>query len=143
MIRMKRMILGLLGAALLAACGGGSGSLAVRDAWARPAEQGQNSAVYFVIENPGAADTLLGVSSDAAEAVEMHRSVMADDGTMKMEHQKSVSVPAKGSLEFKPGSYHVMLIGLKQPLKVGDTFQATLHFQNGGDIPLEVTVRQP
>ncbi|RMF42189.1 MAG: copper chaperone PCu(A)C [Anaerolineae bacterium] len=142
---MKRNVLvfGLLTMMLLAACGGQSGTLTVHDAWARPAEQGQNSAVYFVIENPAAADTLQGVSSDVAEAVEMHRSVMADDGTMRMEHQMSVPVPAKGSLEFKPGGYHVMLINLKQPLAVGDTFQVVLHLQNAGDIPVEVTVHQP
>ncbi|GAB4523399.1 MAG: hypothetical protein Fur0018_06170 [Anaerolineales bacterium] len=142
---MKRidLVFGLFITILLAACGGNNASPTVRDAWARPADSGQNSAVYFVIENPGAADTLTGVSGDVAEAVEMHRSVMADDGTMKMEHQMSIPVPAKGSLEFKPGGYHVMLITLKRTLAVGDTFQVVLHFQNTGDIPIEVTVRQP
>ncbi len=140
---MKRFFLfSLLSALLLAACGG-SAPLGVREIWARPAESGQNSAIYFTIENPGPEDVLLGVSSDVAEAVEMHRSMMDDNGAMTMQQQTEVSIPAKGTLEFKPGGYHVMLINLKQSLAAGDTFRAVLHFQNAGDIPVEVTVQQP
>jgi len=132
----------LFGVLLLAACGG-SAPLSIREAWARPAESGQNSAIYFTIENPGPEDVLLGVSSEAAEAVEMHRSMMNDTGAMTMQQQTEVRIPARDALEFKPGGYHVMLINLKQPLAAGDTFRAVLHFQNAGDISVEVTVQQP
>ncbi len=141
---MKRITLFtvLILALILTACGGG-GALNVQNVWARPGVSGQNSAVYFVIDNPGPADTLLDAKSDVADAVELHKSEMGENGEMKMIHQENIPVPAKGQLEFKPGSFHVMLIGLKHDLNPGDTFQVTLHFENAGDITLDVPVKQP
>ncbi|HEB64165.1 MAG TPA: copper chaperone PCu(A)C [Chloroflexi bacterium] len=128
---------------VLTACGG-SKSLTVQNVWARPGVGGQNSAVYFVIDNPGGqADNLLDASSDIADAVELHKSEMGDNGEMKMIHQEKIPVPAKGQVEFKPGGFHVMLIGLKRDLNPGDTFQVTLHFEKAGDITLDVPVKQP
>ena len=45
-----------------------------------------------------------------------------------------VVVPAKGKLEFKPGGYHVMLIGLKETLSEGKTFTLILHFKRAGKV---------
>ena len=59
---------------------------------------------------------------------------------MEMIKQESVVLPADGEVEFKPGSYHVMLIGLKQDLKAGDEITLTLHFKNHEDITLTVPV---
>lgn len=127
-------------AALLAACGpAGNRSLQVTDVWARPGLADGNSAIFFTIDNPGANDVLLSASSDVANAVELHKTSM-QDGVMKMEHQMSVSVPG-GETGFKPGGLHVMLIGLKNDLKAGDTFNVTLVFQSAGEQTLMVTVK--
>jgi copper(I)-binding protein len=128
---------------LLAACGDTRGqSLQVKNLWARPGLAQGNSAIYFVIDNPTAVeDSLLSVSSDVAEAVEMHMTMM-QDGNMQMIPQKEVPVPL-GKTEFKPGGFHVMLIGLKYDLKPGDTFNITLNFKSAGEKPLEVTVGEP
>ncbi len=125
---------------LLAACGAaGSGELQVNDVWARPGLAGGNSAIFFVVINPGEADLLLSASSQAAEAVELHQTIM-QDGNMQMVHQMNVPVPT-GETVFKPGGLHVMLIGLKGDLKAGDTFPVTLVFEKAGEKTLTVTVR--
>jgi copper(I)-binding protein len=127
-------------AVVLAACAAsGSGELQVNDVWARPGLAGGNGAIFFVIDNPGAADLLLSASSDVAEAVELHKTVMQDDN-MQMVQQMNVPVPT-GETIFKPGDLHVMLIGLKNDLKAGDTFSITLNFERAGERTLTVTVK--
>jgi copper(I)-binding protein len=129
-------------ALLLSACGAaGSGELGVNDVWARPGLAEGNSAVFFVIDNPGAEDFLLSASSDVAGAVELHKTIM-EDGNMKMVHQMNVPVPT-GETAFKPGDLHVMLIGLKDELKPGDTFTLALSFETAGEQILSVMVREP
>ena len=138
-----RFLIGLFAlAAMLAACGpAGDQTLQVSDVWARPGLADGNSAVFFKIDNSGAEDTLLSASSDVAGAVELHKTSM-QEGVMKMEHQMSVPVPT-GKTEFKPGDLHVMLIGLTDDLQADDTFSVSLNFENAGEKPLEVIVREP
>lgn len=132
----------LLILAVLAACT--PARLTVQDAWARPAASGGPGAVYFVIDNPTTqGDALLSARSEAAEAVELHISSMDSSGVMSMHPQHEVGVPARGTLEFQPGGYHVMLINLLQDLNPGDSFQLELEFRNAGTVLLEVPVRAP
>ncbi len=115
-------------------------TLHVEAAWARPAPAGENSAVYFTLTNPGNPDTLLSAQTDIAEKAELHMSMMQHDA-MQMQMQNEINIP-KGTTEFKPGGYHVMLIGLRRDLKIGDTFSLTLTFKRGGEITLTVTVKE-
>ena len=142
MFKVRLLVVFAALALVLAACGaGGSGELQVNDVWARPGLAEGNSAVYFVIDNPGAEDFLLSVSSDVAGAVELHKTIM-QDGTMQMVQQMNVPVPT-GETVFMPGDLHVMLIGLKNDLKPGDTFTVTLNFETAGERTLDVVVREP
>jgi hypothetical protein len=111
----------------------------VRDLWARPAAQGGNGAVYFVIHS-SKADELVAVTSDVAEAVEMHESMMSGD-VMEMHHLQSLPLAAGEDVVFEPGGLHIMLVNLKQDLKTGDEIEITLHFKNYQDIPLSVPVQ--
>jgi periplasmic copper chaperone A len=111
----------------------------VRDAWTRPAAQGGNGAVYFAIRS-SAADEIAGISSDAAEAVEMHESMMNND-VMEMHQLQTLPLNAGEEVIFEPGGLHVMLVGLKQDLKTGDEIQITLHFKNYQDISVRVPVQ--
>lgn len=134
----------LAGSLLLSACGAPmTDEVTVKDAWARSGMKDGNSAAYMMLTNTtGLDDELVGASSDIANAVEVHLSQMGADGVMQMIQQESVALPAGGMLELKPGSYHVMLIGLKQDLKVGDSITITLHFKNGEDVTLTVPVKE-
>lgn len=134
----------LLAAIGISSCAGGAGGMAVQEAWARPGAAGGNSAIYFVIDNrQGQADTLLSAASDAANMVELHISKMSQDGTMIMEHQENVPVPAGKKVEFKPGGLHVMLMGLTGDLKPGDKITVTLTFEKAGSMDVEAAVREP
>ena len=137
----KRLLVCVLAIALLlGGCGTpGEEGVEVREAWARPAAQGGNGAVYFVIRSPEA-DEIVGASSDIAEAVEIHRSAMSGD-VMEMHHLPSIPLVAGEEVTFEPGGLHIMLVNLKQDLKIGDEIEVTLHFKNSKDIQLQVPVQ--
>ena len=127
----------------LNACSAPKG-IAVRDAWMRPTAAGENGAVYFVLENDSTdQDELIKASSDLANAVEIHESSMAaGTDVMRMNQVSSVALDASSEVTFEPGGLHVMLVGLKKELKVGDVIELTLHFQKHADIPVSVSVAE-
>jgi hypothetical protein len=140
---MKKMFFALiLTSLLLTACGAAMPSeVSAMDFWARSGMKDGNSAAYMILQNgTDADDELIGASSDVAQAVELHLSQMKADGTMEMIQQQLISVPAGKAVELKPGSYHVMLIGLTRDLKTGDEISLTLKFKNRADITLTIPV---
>lgn len=148
---MKRilMMLVLVGTLLLTACGAAGDEhtdgtdIEAHDFWARTALKEGNSAAYMLLHNHTETDDeLIGASSDVAASVEIHLSQMNANGTMEMIPQESIALPAEGDLELKPGSYHIMIIGLKQDLNVGDEITLTLHFKNHEDITLTIPVME-
>lgn len=131
----------ILTALLISACSAASG-IEIKDPWARPVMKDGNGAVYFQLRNHAAGgDELTGISSAAAQAVEMHESMMEGD-VMQMRPVGSLPIGGKASIEFGPGGYHVMLIGVKQELKAGDTLEITLHFRDHEDIAVTVPVQE-
>lgn len=115
--------------------------ITVKKAWVRPAAKNSNSAVYFIIENKGPKeDILLSVVSEVAEIVEVHETYKKGDDMMGMREVNLLPVPAKSTLEFKPGSYHVMLINLLKDLTTGLSVKATLNFKNAGKIPVSAVI---
>lgn len=152
----RAALIGLLLAGMQAACGAPSGpDVRADDAWARPAkavgetETGESGmagtgAVFLLLVNDGGeADRLVGGETGVAEVVEIHETVMEGE-VMKMRMlPDGLQVPAKGEVLLKPGGYHVMLIGMKQDLKVGDQFAVELQFEKSGTITVEPEVREP
>jgi hypothetical protein len=138
-------------ALVVAACGSSSasatantagGPLTIRDAWARAAASGGDTAVYFTIVNGRvAADTLTGATSDAAQETGVHQTTTDASGMTGMQMTASVAIPGGGTVAFAPGGYHVMLTGLKQALNVGDKVTITLTFQNAGQVTVNAEVR--
>ncbi len=113
----------------------------VADAYARVSETG-SGAVFFVMHNvSGTDDVLIGAKSDVAEKVELHTHKMDANGVMQMVAiEGGIPLPAEGMHALERGGDHVMLMGLKGPMKDGDTFALTLVFQNAGDVTFDVTV---
>lgn len=138
---MKRILLFILVIMLLlnGCAAPASQGIEVREAWARPATQGTNGAVYFIIHS-AEEDEIVGVSSNVAEAAEIHESNMNGD-VMEMHHRGSILLSAGEEVSFEPGGLHIMLVGLKQDLQTGDEFEVTLHFKNYQDIQLQVPVQ--
>lgn len=107
--------------------------------WSRPAAAGGTGAGYLVLVNEGPADALVGVESPIARKVEMHVADMSG-GVMRMKAEDRVAVPAGGRVIFAPGGRHLMLIGLKKPLRQGERAPATLRFASGAQLKVEFLV---
>ncbi len=114
----------------------------VSQAWSRPAPQGGNGAGYAVITNTGpAADTLIAVSSPVAARVEIHETMVMNGQAMMHPRPGGLDVPAGSTVALKPGGWHIMLMGLKQPLKAGDHYPATLTFKKAGKVTVQFSVQ--
>lgn len=118
----------------------GAGSIRVQQPFARatPAKVG---GVFMMLQNGGAADRLVKAESEIAESVELHTNVK-DGETMRMRRVDAIELPAGGEAKLEPGGYHIMLIGLKQPLKEGTHFQLTLTFEKAGSMTIQVPVQK-
>jgi len=139
---MKRTFVLMLSAALLLSACSAMEDIEVHEAWARPAAQGNTAAAYFSLHNHTSNDDeLIGAASTIAEAAEIHESKMVND-VMTMNMVSSVPLKAGDELAFEPGGLHVMLVGVKQELKVGDEFHLVLKFKNHADITVNVKVEQ-
>ncbi len=100
--------------------------------WARATVEGMSmGGVFLTIENETKQDdVLVAASSPVSQKVELHNHIN-DNGVMRMrEVEGGIPLPKGQKVMLKPGSYHVMLMGLKKPLKVGDEFPLTLKFKN-------------
>lgn len=121
-------------------------SIRIEHAWVRPAASiggTGTTAAYMDLVNTGPEDDrLLGAATDAAARVEIHETTMAG-GTMTMRPIPALAVPAGARVTLKPGGLHLMLIGLKRDLTVGDRVVLTLRFEKAGPIGTEAAVRQP
>jgi copper(I)-binding protein len=118
-------------------------TMEITHAWARAtAASARTGAAYFTIANRGASDDrLVAAASPVAVKAELHTTI-DDGGVMKMRPLAAVDVKAGGKAELKPGGMHLMLIDLKAPLKVGQSFPVTLTFEQAGPIELMVTVEK-
>ena len=128
------------GALLLAAASGAFAQVKVEQPWARPTVEGQMAGGAFLkIQNVGGADRLLSASSSAAGMVQLHTMSMEGD-VMKMREVEAIDLPAGKTVELRPGGLHLMLMGLKSPLKEGSKVPLTLKFEKAGEVKVEVPV---
>lgn len=120
-----------------------AGSIDVADPWSRATPKGASVAAgYLKITNNGSApDRLIGGSSDIASKFELHEMSM-DNGVAKMRPVRGgLEIKPGETVELRPGSYHVMLVGLKKPLAAGEQVKGTLQFEKAGSITVEFEVR--
>jgi len=120
-----------LAALLFLSCsGGGEPKISAGDGWTREVAPGQSvAAAYVVISNRGdGSDKLIGAESPAAAEATLHSS-SSGDGVARMRRiDDGVEIEAHSTIAFKPGGNHIMLTGLKQPLRAGQTVQLVLVF---------------
>lgn len=119
-----------------------AGAIHVDHPYARATMPMQPAAgAYLTIENTGkTADKLIALASPAAKNVELHTMSM-DGNVMKMRAVPALELKPADRIVMKPGSgYHLMLMGLAQPLKAGDKFALTLTFEKAGKVEVSVWV---
>ena len=118
------------------------GDLRIDHPWSRATPGGAKVAGGFMkITNAGKeADRLVGGSFEASGVVEIHEMKM-DGGVMKMRAlEKGLEIKPGQAVELKPGSYHVMFIELKRPLKEGESVKGELVFEKAGRVPVEYKI---
>ena len=129
--------------ALLAAAGGVGGNIEITEYYVRAVPPvSPNTALFMMVRNPGDTERILtGVSTPAAKSAEIHLSRKEGAG-MKMEHVREITIGKKEMIPFSPEGYHVMLIGLKKPLKEGENVPVTLSFKNGEPLTIYAPVKK-
>jgi copper(I)-binding protein len=113
------------------------GAPTVDHAWAR-ATTAQTGAAYLVVHGAGA-DAVTGFSTPAATTAALHRT-QSVGGVMEMRPVESLPLQAGQNVKLAPGGLHVMLMGLKHPLKPGDHFPLTVSFAHAAPVTVDVTV---
>lgn len=121
-----------------------SQALVIGQAWARATPpNAQTGAAYFSIRNTGDTPerlTAASVPADVAARAELHEHATVN-GMMAMRQVAGIDIPAGKTVALRPGGYHLMLVGLKRPLKVGERLALTLRFARAGVMKIEVPVR--
>lgn len=118
------------------------GPLRISNAFAKAMLPGQPAgAGYLVIENTGKeADRLVSAISETSPDVEIHEMKMDGDVMKMRELRDGLEIPAGGTVELKPGGYHLMFMKPVSPLKEGDTLKVTLKFEKAGEAVVELPV---
>jgi hypothetical protein len=101
-----------------------------------------NSAAFMVLVNSGdVAHQVVSASSPVANTVELHTHTN-NNGVMEMRQISQIDVPAQGKAELAPGGLHIMLIELRQELKVGESVAVTLNFADGSTSVVDAPIQE-
>jgi copper(I)-binding protein len=119
------------------------GALVLQQGWSRATPNGAPVAGgYLRITNNGSStDRLLGGTTPAGTAIQVHEMTMKDGVMMMREIVGGLEIAAGSSVELKPGGNHLMIIGLKQNLREGDHLPITLMFEKAGKVDFDLSVR--
>lgn len=142
--KMKKILvlIGLLFCSISNACDSDK-EIEIKDSWVR-ANMGRShmTAAYMNIKNKSdEADVLYKVTSKSADKLELHKVVTDDKGVSQMVHIDKIAIPAGQEVKLAPKGLHIMLVGLKNELVVGENIKMTLYFEKVGAIKLELPVK--
>ncbi len=117
--------------------------VAVTQAWSRATPGGARTAALYVTVTAAEPDRLTGASTPAADMAELHVTRM-ENGAMAMRAVPGgLDVTPGTPIRMAPGGYHIMLMGLHQPLKEGDRIAVTLTFAHAGPVTAQAVVAAP
>ena len=115
----------------------------IENSWARATllHESANGAVFMTLtDTSGKGDMLVAASSPVAKTTELHVHKIVS-GVIQMRPVSSLPIPAGGSITLQPGAEHVMLIGLKRPLREGETIPLQLVFTHSNIVETTVQIR--
>jgi copper(I)-binding protein len=120
---------------------GQTGQLEIKAPWARATPgQAQIGAAYLTILSP-TTDRLTAASSPVAKKAELHTMSM-EGGVMRMRPLTAIDIPVGQTVTLSPGGAHIMLLGLTQPLREGQSFPLTLSFDHAGQREVTVVIEK-
>ena len=116
------------------------GGVEARRPWTRPAQAGMNGVGYLTLANVGKKPIkLVAVESPAAKSVTVHQSSMVG-GVMAMRPVTGLTIAPGAKVEFAPGGYHLMLLGLNSAQALGGKVPVTLVFDGGLKVKIDLSV---
>ena len=126
-----------IGYLILVACA--QRDVTVSDSWVRATAPGQQVAAAFMTLHAGKTAALIGAQSPACEAIQIH-SMRMQGGVMRMREVNEVALPAGVAVKLEPGSYHMMLTGLKRALGPGNSLpiELKIRYADGALASLQV-----
>jgi copper(I)-binding protein len=119
-----------------------AGELEISGVWTRAMLPGQpTGGGYLTVSNKGkSADRLLSVSTPDAGRAEIHSMTMKDNVMVMRPVEDGLEIPAGGTVELKPGHFHLMFMDVKKPFRKGDTIPVTLDFEKTGKVEISMPV---
>lgn len=120
-----------------------AGDLEIVHPWSRATPEGAKVAAgYLAVKNHGStADRLVSASGEIAGLAQIHEMAVDAAGVMTMKQlADGLEIPAGGEVALKPGSFHIMFMDLKKPVKQGEPFKGTLTFEKAGTVEVEYSV---
>ena len=133
-----RKVLYLL--ALASVASAAHAAVTATDAWVRGTVPAQKTTGAFVTLTSTAEAKLVAVSTPAAKSAEIHSSE-EKGGVMHMHALDAIALPAGKPVVLKPGSFHIMLVGLARPLAAGESVPLTLTIEEAGGKRTQIEVR--
>lgn len=119
------------------------GSLVIDHPWARPttATVATGAAYMTIINTGGAADTLQGAATPRAERVEIHLTETKDGISRMLPVLDGIVIAAGEQVAIQPGGYHLMLVGLTEPLRRDEKVPLILDFAEAGSVTVELAIQ--
>lgn len=118
------------------------GAIEISQPWARATPRSAPAGgAFLTLHNTGTTpDRLLSAKTPAAGLTQIHEMKMDGDVMKMRELEKGLEIPAGATVTLSPGQYHLMMMGLKEPLEQGSTVPLTLTFEKAGTVNVEMTV---
>ena len=118
------------------------GEIEIGGPWARASSVDASIAGgYFTFTNKGRTpDRLVAATSPDAERIEIHAIKVVGSGLLMRQREGGLAVPPDTTLTLKPRGYHLLLVGLKTPLKEGGQIAVTLTFEHAGSLDIDCAV---
>jgi copper(I)-binding protein len=130
-------------------------AVSVSGPWARvTAPEAKTSAAYMTITSKdGDVLTNASVPADIAGMAQLHETTTSGESMDSMDGEsmsamkgmkevEQIDIPAGGSVQLKPGGYHIMLMELAAPIAAGDTVPVTLTFEKAGEVTVDAVAKE-
>ncbi|KQW83187.1 copper chaperone PCu(A)C [Brevundimonas sp. Root1279] len=123
--------------------GAEAATVQVTGALCRPTPPGRKVTGCYLTMTASTNDRLVSLSSEAAGRAQLHESKMENNMMVMYELREGLALPAGEAVVLEPNNRHIMLLGVKEPLKAGDTVPLTLTFASAPPVQIEASVAQP
>ena len=100
-----------------------------------------NTAAYFTLKNQAGEIKLIKASTPVAKEAQLH-TLLEENGVVKMRQVPGYALPAHSEFTLSPSGNHIMIVGLKQPLTLGQMVPLTLYFSDGSEHTIELPVQK-